>query len=260
MSKTLCLMLTFGLLPGVFAQEAPHTYRFTNTPSAVGFEEVQKIIQYVGMSTGVSVDLAAATISFNGRPADLSASEWLVRELDRPPLSNDGAVYPVHEYRVPGSRAPLIRVIPLRYTEGSQGLVELETTVRVNAQIPFTNVYSRAGMIVIRGAATEPDAATWLIEQLELAASPQAAESGARLAGMHEYRVPGGNVILRVFFPVNGDKPQRLEEMVKAIRNSAGKVSGFGNAWSHAVVVRGTRAQIDAADKIVTERDRLAAR
>jgi len=91
--------------------------------------------------------------------------------------------------------------------------------------------------------------AEWLIQQLDQPANRQE-------QAKHEYALPGGDDIVRVFFLTHTGTPQELQEVAVQVRTTTQVRRLFTYNAPRAMALRGTADQIAMAERLIKERNK----
>ena len=245
--------------PGM-EQELERAYHFTNTPSATGFQEVATVLRTVGDIRRLTIDAPSAEITIRGKPGEIVMAQWLLHELDQPARAQnpDQGIRDLatHEYRSPGSADNVLRVFYLKNTVTASGIQEMITVLRTVARINKVFQYTPPGVLAVRGSTGEIRMSAWIIQELEQAAARATAGQPSANTGVHEYRVPGGSSLVRVFYSADYRAPKQLIDMASLLRTSTGIQRAFADVSAGVLVAFGTPDQIAQAAKVLEQRAR----
>jgi hypothetical protein len=192
----------------------------------------------------------SSIMTARGDASQLALAQWLVNQLDQPSSQvarNAGS----HAYRPAGTVDDVVRVFYPANPGTPQVLQEMATDVRTIADIRFLFVYPAATALIVRAPAADIALAEWLVNELD-----QPANQPPRTPAPHEYRRPGTvDDVVHVFFLTHAESP-RLQQIATEVRSTSQVKRVFAYSPPHAVVVRGTAAQIALASRLITEQDR----
>jgi type II secretory pathway component GspD/PulD (secretin) len=136
---------------------------------------------------------------------------------------------------------------------GSAGTVQsfqdLATTLRTITQLRRVFTYNAAQAIAVRGTASQLAMAEWLFNELDRPAS-------ASTAGAAEFRATGPDDIVRVFSLAHGASGQDVQTIVPQIRAATSAQRALSYAGRGLLILRGTAAQMAAAEHLVQELDK----
>lgn len=146
--------------------------------------------------------------------------------------------------------------IPLLNGQTESEILSIAIAVRTAAGIPKSSLTPSNGAIAFSGTPAQLKLVRPLIAELD---QPTAAPLPDNSAG-HEYPVPGGGGHLaRVFYVKNAAHPQAHQEVMTALRTLE-DFHSITPCWSRrALVMRGTRQQLEFASWLMSEVDRPAA-
>ena len=140
------------------------------------------------------------------------------------------------------------KVIYLTHVETPQDLQEVTNVLRSIAEIRDVTPDPAKMSITVHGTADQNALAQWLCGEMDRAA-PQP-------AGTQQYTVPNSDIpIVQVFFMVQMNTPQFLQEAVNAVRSVADIQRFFPYNRLHAVIARGSSEQAAVAGWLLSELD-----
>jgi hypothetical protein len=147
----------------------------------------------------------------------------------------------------------VVRVFYLR-AASPQNIQELINTVRALADLTRLMPEFERQAIVARGNSDQIGLAEWLVNNLDTVPAPQTPSSAVL-----EYRLSGGPAdVARVFYLANIRNPQDLRKIVIAIRENTNIQRLMPVDPRMAIALRGTDAQVVAAQRLVAELDTTA--
>ena len=176
-----------------------------------------------------------------GTQDQIAASEWLVRELDKPadaPRANT-SVFKMTDTGNHGETD--IRVFYLPYAATVQQFQEAATLIRTVEEIRRVFTINASKAMVVRATPEQVAAADWIVQEL---GTPVTAD---RLASA-PYPMPAtdreGEEILRVFYVKNLSSVPLFQQQVTQIRSATKMRRVFTYNASMAMAVRGTAEQM----------------
>lgn len=139
------------------------------------------------------------------------------------------------------------QVFHLTQNETQQQINEIATTIRSIGNIPQIMADVSQGTVSVSGTPAQLDMAGWLLKELDCTRP---------LSGLQKYRpATGTDDAVQVFFLVNPQTPQELQEIVTNVR-SVGDIRQLSSYYTlRAVVIRGTSGQIAMAAWIISQLD-----
>ena len=144
-----------------------------------------------------------------------------------------------------------VRVFYVPKTATMHAFQEAATMVRSIGDIRRIFTYNRPRAVVVRGTANQMALAAWLFSQLNQTAPPTQA------LGMQEYQYPASDEnIVRLFRPVHASTPEQLQEIAKYVRSAERIPRVFICHAPPVIAMRGTASQMEAAARLIAERDR----
>jgi hypothetical protein len=216
-------------------------------------QDVQSIITTladIGDIRQADADSARTAVVVNGTAEQIAFAKWMVSELDKPATAPFPANSAEHEYKMQGSSDDLGRVFYLANSETQQSQQEVMTAIRAVENIRRLFPYPSRRALTVRGTVAEIALAEWLVNELNW---PVNAQSSAP-TGPREYRVPGGNEVVSVFYLPRLQNSQELQSAYTAVRSASGARRMFINSAHKALVVRGTAEQMAAAERVIRKR------
>jgi hypothetical protein len=256
------------------SESTERVVQLTNTPTTQGFQEIATALRAVAQIRNLTIDSEHNSFVLHGTVGDLAMAEWMIHMMDRPAgwRPSDQEIWnpATREYRAPASRDPVARVYYLTNTTSSQGLQEIITLLRTVADIQKIFSYTPARVVVFRGPAGDVDLAEWLIHKLDLPASAKApvgakgADALRQESAANLYRLPapqrdGSEDLVRVFYLSPTMSPRGIQEMITAMRKSAGIQKVFSHTAPPAIAARGNPAQLAQAQRIIEGGETTAA-
>lgn len=237
------------------AQDAEKVLRFAHTSGAQNMTEIATVVRSIAEIPAVGLDDASRTLSLKGPKMQISAAEWVFQELDRP----SAAAPPVtaRVFRMEDDKGEgVVRVFHVANAATPQELQELATAVRATAEIRRLFTYNTAGAIVARGTEEQISVMEWMLQQLDQPTVRPGSSVGRERPMTDKY----GEGYLRVFFLANAATAQSHQELATCVRALLEIRRLFTNTKAKAIIVRGTAGQLRAAEWLIPEMDRPAAK
>lgn len=224
-------------------------FTLANVETEEQLQNIVTIITNIGGTKEVAADASKHAISVGGTARQIELAQWIVGELDRPADEPLPANSVEHEYRMPGERLDVVRAFRVTHSQTPLDLQEVMTMMRVGAHVPFVIPYYSRRVLITRGTASQMEVAEWLAGELDAAAT--APPSVAK--GPHEYRVPGRDELVRLFFLAQSKTPQDIQEVMTTIHTTANIGNIFPSVSRKVLLVRGTTDQVAIAERVIQE-------
>ena len=109
------------------------------------------------------------------------------------------------------------RVFHFTHTKTTQGVQEIATVMRTIAGIRQLSVDTVTTALALHGSAGQIALAEWLFNELDRPASGPSLDQQGQTES-HQYQVPGGSDVVRVFYLTHTEAAPALQEIVTAIR------------------------------------------
>ena len=146
----------------------------------------------------------------------------------------------------------LERTFPLNYNATPQDLQEVLTMIRAIADVKQVDANAEGSSIAIHGSSDQIALTEWLLTTLH-------APAGSVSSEKRKYQMPAGKddaPVVAAFNLAHAGTVRNLQEVATVVR-SIGEIRRlFVYTAREAIAVRGTRAQIDLAERLVNELDR----
>jgi hypothetical protein len=223
-------------------------FYFTQAASPQSMQEIVNIIRAMTDIQQASRDNAQRTLALRGTADQIALAEWLFNKLDQP--ASGQAPAQQTEYRLPDGRNEVVSVFYLTLTQSPQGIQEIVNVIRAIADLQRVFPHNAQRTLALRGTADQIRLAEWLCHGVDKPVGGQAPPQPV------EYRLPGGNEVVRVFYLTQTASPQRLQEIVNTVRTTTKLQRVFPCGTQKALAVRGTDNQIAAAERLVQELDK----
>jgi len=143
------------------------------------------------------------------------------------------------------------RVFHLTYTESVKAQQEVATTARSITDIRFLTQDSANNAWEVRGTAAQVAAIGWLFSELDQPTG-QPSQGGYS----HEYRMPGSNDVLRVFYLRTTEPAVQFQELATLARSLADARRLYTYSALRAVAVRGTPDQMALLEWLFQQLDK----
>jgi hypothetical protein len=198
--------------------------------------EIIKVFPYFGQSALV----------MRTTDSEAAMTAWLFHQLDVPyglqPVQNAAA----HQYVSPGAANDQVQVLFLAHSMSPQSMQQIVNTLRVIPQLTKVFPCTSTGAVSVRGPTATVALAAWLFSQLDQA--PQASSPHPQ-----QFQMPGGaDDVTQVFYVTPATTAEAFQSMVTAVRSTVTK-QVFPDEMFNAVTLRGTAAQIAAADLLIKQ-------
>jgi len=226
-------------------------FSVTQLESPREYQETVNVLRTVLGAPRVTANEEQRTLTLQGSADQIGLAEWLLSELDQPPIEGPADSAP-HEYRLSGT-SEIVRVFYLR-TASPQTAQELINVIRALANLNRIMPSNVRRAIVARGNADQIGLTEWLVANLDTLPPPQTRRPAVehRTTG-----VPGETT--RVYYLASAAKPQDIQTVINAIRKDAQLNRLMPFTSRAAVALRGTEAQMATADRLIQELDMPAA-
>jgi len=218
----------------------------------MSFQEIINAVRTIPEITKVFPYVAQNAIVMRGTDIRIAMAEWLFHQLDLP-----AGIQPVQDpaaHRYVLSRADLpehdnnnvMQVFFLARPWTPASLQQIANTVRTIPELTKVFQCTATGAIAVRAPTATLALAAWLFNQLDQA--PRVS-----ILSPQEYRMPGGaDDVTQVFYLTPATTPESVKSIVTAVRATVSQ-HVFPNTMLNAVTMRGTAAQIAAADALIQQ-------
>lgn len=256
-TKALALVIAALIASVGAAQPAPEenvdrVFHLTYTESVQAQQEIATAVRSVTDTRYMTRDVTHNAWDVRGTAAQVAAVAWLFSELDKPAGQASQGGYS-HQYQMPGSN-DVVRVFYLNTGPAGQ-FQELATLVRSLADARRLYTYNALRAVAVRGTADQMALLEWLFQQLD---KPADAQSLAQQdSSPREYQLAGGeDPVVRVFYLPHAGTVAQFQKIVTEVRTATQIRRAYTYNAPRAVVLRGTVAQIAAADRMIQERNK----
>jgi type II secretory pathway component GspD/PulD (secretin) len=225
-------------------------FHLVNTPPAPS-QAIQEILTTLRTVAGVEKvsDYTPLTdLVVRGSKAQIALSEYLIKAVDV--RSGSVTTSPEFQYTTSDGLDQSVRVFYLAHTSTAQGILEILAALVTVADIQKIFVVIPAGALAIRGSASDIATSGWLIQALDIPATPATSPS----ARVREYHIPGtvsGGNVISVFYP---DTTTRVQfRTLGLVRNKLQIRKAFSLISPPALIVRGSPDQIAKARQLIQD-------
>jgi hypothetical protein len=210
------------------------------------FQEIVNAVRTIPQITKVFPYSAQNAVVMRGTDSQAAMGEWLFHQMDVPagmqPVQNPAA----HQYVSPDAANDEAQVLFLSHPWSPQSMQQIVNTVRVIPQLTKVFPCTATGAVSVRGPTATVALAVWLFSQLDR--TPQASSLSPL-----EFQMPGGaDDVTQVFYLTPATTAQSLQSIVTAVRGTVTQ-HVFPDDMFNAVTLRGTAAQIAAADSLIKQ-------
>jgi hypothetical protein len=182
-------------------------------------------------------------VALRGTAAQIRMASWLFNEL------RTFAPGPAsHEYRVSDGADDIIRVFYPNNADTVADLQQLSVAVRSTTEIRRAFTLNKARAVILRATGSDIALADWLISALE---QPHTAAA----MPAKEYRVPGSDDVIGVFYIDARGSAEELQQLAASVRASTQIRRMFTYSRNRVIAIRATAAQIAAADGLLKGRN-----
>jgi type II secretory pathway component GspD/PulD (secretin) len=217
------------------------------TPSS--FQEIINAVRTIPEITKVFPYVAQNAIVMRGTDSRIAMAEWLFHQLDLP-----AGIQPVQDpaaHRYVLSRADLpehdnnnvMQVLFLVRPWTRASMLQIVNAVRTIPELTKVFPCTATGAVAVRAPTATLALAAWLFNQLDQA--PRIS-----ILSPQEFRMSGRtDDVTQVFYLTPATTPESLQSIVTAVRTTLSRA--IPDATLNAVTMRGTAAQIAAADALI---------
>jgi hypothetical protein len=210
------------------------------------FQEIVNAVRTVPEMTKVFPYFGQNAVVMRGTDSQAAMTEWLFHQLDVPAGVQPVQSLPAHQYVSPGATNDEVQVLFLSHAMSPQNMQQIVNTIRVIPQLTKVFPCTSTGAVSVRGPTATIALADWLFSQLDR--TPQAAGPS-----LQEYQMPGGaDDVTQVFYLTPATTTEQVQSIVTALRSNVTRLV-FPDDMFNAVTLRGTAAQIAAADSLIKQ-------
>jgi hypothetical protein len=217
-------------------------YYITNAQTIQQFQEIATAIRTIADIRRLYTYNSQKAIVARGDPDQMSFSDWLLPLMD-PPLDAKPQHSISGQYTIPDPHDEgTSRIFYVGYAPTIQDFQSLATGLRAIAQIRRVYTYNEARAIVLRGTPSQLTMAEWLFNVLDQPGNEPVSGS---------FSATGPDDVVRVFDLSQAKAGQDLPNVVSQIRSSTSNQYAFSFGSRSIMVLRGTAAQMAAAEHLV---------
>jgi hypothetical protein len=243
--------IVFATLCGylISAEGAERTLPIRNAGSTQAHQEIATAVRSILELPSLTVDTESHQVTAGGSDSQITAAEWVLSEIDRPPRASGAKPWASAVYRGPATPGEVLRVF---YVQGGTPVPQLQeaaTVIRSLVELRRLFTYNQAGAIVARGTPEQIEAAEWVWRILE---------TNPPFAATEEFRakLPDGQSALRAYrFPADWSV-QSLQEAATMMRSIVEIRRMYTYNPSRTVVVRADEDEVAAATWMAVEAQR----
>ena len=219
--------------------------------SRTTFQEIINAVRTIPEITKVFPYVAQNAIVMRGTDIRITMAEWLFHQLDLPagiqPVQDPAA----HRYVLSRADLPVhdnqnvMQVFFLAHPWTFESMQQIVNTVRTIPELTKVFPCAATGAVAVRAPAATLALAAWLFNQLDQA--PRIS-----ILSPQEFRMSGrADDVTQVFYLTPPTTPESLQSIVTAVRTTLSRA--IPDATLNAVTMRGTAAQIAAADALIKQ-------
>jgi len=244
-------MMAAVMSAGAFAQKALPSYEtresaFRHASSMQQFQEIAMVVRVVAELPFVDVMETAGRLRVRGPKELLPTAEWVMTQLDRERPAGQTASE-VHRMASRPAGEDRVRVFHLAHARSAQALQETATVLRSLSEIRCVMVYNPASVLALRGTEEQLRFAEWLLGELDREPGKATTTGQEFLTRDRRFEYP-----VRVFV-IPAMSPQRMQEVVAAVRKQADSRWLYSYTPLPAVAVRARAGEMAVAAKLLEE-------
>jgi hypothetical protein len=240
---------------------APHEYKVSGGDDVVrlfylnlerprDFQERATVVRSVADVRDLAVSVSRKVVGVRTTSGKIAMAEWILARLAGMP----GAT----EYRAPSGEDDVMRVYFTSGVQTPMAQQELVTMVRSIGDIQRIFVTDSPRAIVMRSSAVRVALAEWLVGKLDMPAIQETPATQDLTPLEYTFAGPreGGEIqdAVRIYRLVRVESPDRLKEIVTAVRMKAQIQRLFVVREQRALVFRCAAARVPAAEQAIRER------
>jgi type II secretory pathway component GspD/PulD (secretin) len=218
------------------------------SPQAI--QETINALRSIGEIPRISAYTANSAIVLRGSYDQAELAAWMVPLLDQPAGVQPAAAPLEHTYPDPRN-ATAVRVFRLAHATTPLAMQEIVNAVRSIAEVQRIVGNTPVFTLTLRGTPDEVALAAWIVQELDQQAGTRAATA------MDEY--PGPSIrgeIVKVSSLAKIRTPEAMQQLVIATRSTAGMQRIVFITAPRALMLRGTAAQMEAAERLIQDADK----
>jgi type II secretory pathway component GspD/PulD (secretin) len=240
--------------PAGSVNDVVRTLYLSHPGTRTTFQEIINAVRTIPEITKVFPYVAQNAIVMRGTDSRIAMAEWLFHQLDLPagiqPVQDPAA----HRYVLSRADLPVhdnqnvMQVFFLAHPWTFESMQQIVNTVRTIPELTKVFPCAATGTVAVRAPAATLALAAWLFNQLDQA--PRIS-----ILSPQEFRMSGGaNDVTQVFYLAPATTTEGLQSIVTAVRTTASRA--MPEATLKALTIRGTAAQIAAADLLIKQMDK----
>lgn len=248
-------LLVILTLCSAFAQDTAdqvtsRSYQLTGPtpPNGDYLDEMVTVIRAVADARDVSLDAPARQIAFSGRGEIPEMSEWLLRQLDKPPGATPPETAEFHSTKKDDNAA----VFYLAHVTGPRYIQEVLTVLRTVGDVQKVFAYRALNALAVRGPASRIALTKWMVESMDKA--PPVAVSKTS-----EFHLGGArDDAIRIYYLANA-RGADINRILTAVRVTGEIQKTFAVAENGAFAIRGRPEDMAKAEGILLSMDQQLA-
>jgi hypothetical protein len=217
-------------------------YYVTNAQTVQQFQEIATSIRTIADIRRLYTYNTQKAIVARGSSDQMSFVDWLLPLMDRPvdakPQHSVSGEYTTPDPHDEGTS----RIFYVGYAPAIKDFQSLATSLRTIADIRRVYTYNAAQAMALRGTKSELEMAEWLFNVVDQPGNQPVSGS---------FSATGPDDVVRVFDLSQAKAGQDLPDVVSQIRGSTKTQYAFGYGSRSIMVLRGTAAQMAAAEHLV---------
>jgi hypothetical protein len=218
-----------------------------NTANIQEFQEIAQLLRTVVDIRRIFTNNALSAIVLRADAAQIGLAEPLFDALDQP--ADAPKQHRVSsEFLLAGDKEGVTRVFFVANAATIQAFQEMAQLIRTAVEVRRTFTLNAPKAIIVRGTADQVAMAEWLLNEADQASTVMPDQA------VREYRTPGaGDLAVRVFYVPGAASIQDFQRIAQQVRGAQGilKVSQYNDR--RLLTVKGTTAQIAAAERVIKE-------
>ena len=220
----------------------------THVQGPQNFQEIVNAVRTIPEITKIFPYFGQSAVVMRGTDNQAAMTAWLFHQLDVPYGLQPVQSLPAHQYLSPGAANDEVQVLFLTHPWSPQSMQQIVNTLRVIPQLTKVLPCTSTAAVSVRGPTATVALAAWLFSQLDQA--PQASSPLPQ-----QFQMPGGaDDVTQVFYLTPATTGEAFKNIVTAVRSTVTQ-HVFPDDMFSAVTLRGTAAQIAAADLLIKQMD-----
>jgi hypothetical protein len=144
-----------------------------------------------------------------------------------------------------------VRLFRLAHAVSPVAMQEIVNSVRSIAEVQRTTVNTAVFTLSLRGTPEQVALAAWMVQELDQQAGTRTATELAEYPG-----APISGEIVKVANLAKTSTPDAMQQLVNAIRSTAGLTRIVYTTAARALTLRGTAGQMAAAERLIEEAEK----